>query len=32
VNAVVFVIIAATVVPVTIAQRLTRDTGILRRR
>jgi putative spermidine/putrescine transport system permease protein len=31
VNAVVFVIIAATVVPVTIAQRLTRDTGILRR-
>jgi putative spermidine/putrescine transport system permease protein len=32
VNAVVFVVIAATVVPVTIAQRLTRDTGILRRR
>jgi putative spermidine/putrescine transport system permease protein len=31
VNAVVFVIVAATVVPVTIAQRLTRDTGILRR-
>jgi len=31
VNAVVFVIIAATVVPVWIAQRLTRDTGILRR-
>ena len=32
VNAVVFVVIAATVIPVTIAQRLTRDTGILRRR
>jgi putative spermidine/putrescine transport system permease protein len=32
VNAVVFVVIAATVVPVTIAQRLSRDTGILRRR
>jgi putative spermidine/putrescine transport system permease protein len=31
VNAVVFVIIAATVLPVTIAQRLTSDTGILRR-
>jgi putative spermidine/putrescine transport system permease protein len=31
VNAVVFVIIAATVVPVWIAQRLTRDTGVLRR-
>ena len=32
VNAVVFVVIAATVIPVTIGQRLTRDTGILRRR
>ena len=32
VNAVVFVVIAATVIPVTVAQRLTRDTGILRRR
>ena len=32
VNAVVFVVIAATVLPVTLAQRLTRDTGILRRR
>jgi putative spermidine/putrescine transport system permease protein len=31
VNAVVFVVIAATVIPVTIAQRLTRDTGVLRR-
>ena len=31
VNAVVFVIIAATVLPVTVAQRLTSDTGILRR-
>ena len=31
VNVVVFFVIAATVVPVTIAQRLTRDTGILRR-
>jgi putative spermidine/putrescine transport system permease protein len=31
VNAVVFVILAATVLPVTIAQRLTSDTGILRR-
>ena len=31
VNAVVFFIIAATVIPVTIAQRLTRDTGVLRR-
>ena len=32
VNVVVFFIIVMTVVPVTIAQRLTRDTGILRRR
>ena len=32
VNAVVFVVIAATVIPVTIAQRLTRDTGVLRGR
>ena len=32
VNVVVFFVILATVVPVTIAQRLTRDTGILRRR
>ena len=31
VNAVVFVIIAATIIPVTVAQRLTSDTGILRR-
>jgi putative spermidine/putrescine transport system permease protein len=31
VNVVVFFVIAATIVPVTIAQRLTRDTGILRR-
>ena len=31
VNAVVFFIIAVTVIPVTIAQRLTRDTGVLRR-
>jgi putative spermidine/putrescine transport system permease protein len=31
VNAVVFVIIVATVIPVWIAQRLTRDTGTLRR-
>ena len=31
VNVVVFVIIAATIVPVLLAQRLTRDTGILRR-
>src|ERR671932_1246788 len=31
VNAVVFVVIAATVIPVTVAQRLTRDTGVLRR-
>jgi putative spermidine/putrescine transport system permease protein len=31
VNVVVFFVIAATVVPVTIAQRLTRDTGVLRR-
>jgi putative spermidine/putrescine transport system permease protein len=31
VNAVVFFIIAITVIPVTIAQRLTRDTGVLRR-
>ncbi len=31
VNAVVFVIIVATVIPVWIAQRLTRDTGVLRR-
>jgi putative spermidine/putrescine transport system permease protein len=32
VNVVVFFVIVMTVVPVTIAQRLTRDTGILRRR
>ena len=32
VNVVVFFIIVMTVIPVTIAQRLTRDTGILRRR
>jgi putative spermidine/putrescine transport system permease protein len=32
VNAVVFVVITLTVIPVWIAQRLTRDTGILRRR
>jgi putative spermidine/putrescine transport system permease protein len=32
VNVVVFFIIVMTIVPVTIAQRLTRDTGILRRR
>jgi putative spermidine/putrescine transport system permease protein len=31
VNVVVFFVIVATIVPVTIAQRLTRDTGILRR-
>jgi putative spermidine/putrescine transport system permease protein len=31
VNAVVFVVILLTVLPVTIAQRLTRDTGVLRR-
>ena len=31
VNVVVFFVILATVVPVTIAQRLTRDTGVLRR-
>src|SRR4051812_36814935 len=31
VNAVVFVVILATVIPVTIAQRLTGDTGVLRR-
>jgi putative spermidine/putrescine transport system permease protein len=31
VNVVVFFVIVATVVPVTVAQRLTRDTGILRR-
>src|ERR671936_1606764 len=31
VNAVVFVVILLTVIPVTIAQRLTRDTGVLRR-
>jgi putative spermidine/putrescine transport system permease protein len=31
VNAVVFVIIAAMIIPVTVAQRLTSDTGILRR-
>jgi putative spermidine/putrescine transport system permease protein len=31
VNAVVFVVILLTIVPVTIAQRLTRDTGVLRR-
>jgi putative spermidine/putrescine transport system permease protein len=32
VNVVVFFVIVMTVIPVTIAQRLTRDTGILRRR
>src|SRR5207244_8167348 len=32
VNVVVFFVIVMTVLPVTIAQRLTRDTGILRRR
>ena len=32
VNAVVFAIIIATVIPVAIAQRLTQDSGILRRR
>ena len=32
VNAVVFAIILATVIPVAIAQRLTQDSGILRRR
>jgi putative spermidine/putrescine transport system permease protein len=32
VNVVVFFIIVMTIIPVTIAQRLTRDTGILRRR
>ena len=32
VNVVVFFVIAMTVIPVTIAQRLARDTGILRRR
>jgi putative spermidine/putrescine transport system permease protein len=31
VNAVVFVVILLTIVPVTISQRLTRDTGVLRR-
>jgi putative spermidine/putrescine transport system permease protein len=31
VNAIVFVVILATVIPVTIAQRLTGDTGVLRR-
>src|SRR5262249_17838626 len=31
VNVVVFFVIVATIVPVTIAQRLTRDTGVLRR-
>ena len=31
VNVVVFFVILATIVPVTIAQRLTRDTGVLRR-
>jgi putative spermidine/putrescine transport system permease protein len=31
VNAVVFVVILLTIIPVTIAQRLTRDTGVLRR-
>jgi putative spermidine/putrescine transport system permease protein len=31
VNAIVFVVIVATVIPVTIAQRLTGDTGVLRR-
>jgi putative spermidine/putrescine transport system permease protein len=32
VNAIVFVVILATIVPVAIAQRLTQDSGILRRR
>jgi putative spermidine/putrescine transport system permease protein len=32
VNVVVFFVIVMTVIPVTVAQRLTRDTGILRRR
>jgi putative spermidine/putrescine transport system permease protein len=32
VNVVAFFVIAVTIVPVTLAQRLTRDTGILRRR
>jgi putative spermidine/putrescine transport system permease protein len=32
VNVVVFFVIVATIVPVTVAQRLTRDTGVLRRR
>jgi hypothetical protein len=31
VNAIVFVVILVTVIPVTIAQRLTGDTGVLRR-
>ena len=31
VNVVVFFVIVATILPVTIAQRLTRDTGVLRR-
>ena len=31
VNAIVFVVIIVTVIPVTIAQRLTGDTGVLRR-
>ena len=31
VNAVVFVVILLTVIPVVVAQRLTRDTGVLRR-
>jgi len=32
VNAVVFVVIALTVIPVVISQRLTQDSGLLRRR
>jgi hypothetical protein len=31
VNAIVFVVILVTVIPVTIAQRLTGDTGVIRR-
>jgi len=32
VNAVVFVVIALTIIPVVISQRLTQDSGLLRRR